>query len=190
MDEEAVRARAQALCEAIVAGDIDRAIEDFSQELREHLGEVIALLPLPASEATIESIEHSGSGDNVVLRLVGESEEVLIQTRWKDRDGKPTVIEASHLTSTRSRLRVARNRLRSRRSSPPEGSGKSGSGPVFPFAIGTATGRDRPFGRRRVQLRLRRGTRTLLPLRNEVQESARAAVGRLPLIGLVMGSLP
>ena len=60
----------------------------------------IALLPLPASEATIESIEHSGSGDNVVLRLVGESEEVLIQTRWKDRDGKPTVIEASHLTST------------------------------------------------------------------------------------------
>ena len=100
MDEEAVRARAQALCEAIVAGDIDRAIGDFSNELRQHLGEVIALLPLPASEATIESIEHSGSGDNVVLRLVGESEEVLIQTRWKDRDGKPTVIEASHLTST------------------------------------------------------------------------------------------
>jgi hypothetical protein len=55
---------------------------------------------LPASEATIESIEHSGSGDNVVLRIVGESEEVLIQTRWKDRDGRPTVIEASHLTRT------------------------------------------------------------------------------------------
>ena len=100
MDEEAVRARAQALCDAIVAGDIDRAIEFFSNELRQHLGEVIALLPLPAGEATIESIEHSGSGDNVVLRLVGESEEVMIQTRWKERDGRPTVIEASHLTRT------------------------------------------------------------------------------------------
>ena len=100
MDEEAVRARAQAMCEAIVAGDIDRAIQDFSKELRQNLGEVIALLPLPASEATIESIEHAGSGDNVVLRLVGESEEVMIQTRWKERDGRPTVIEASHLTRT------------------------------------------------------------------------------------------
>jgi hypothetical protein len=100
MDEAAVRERAQALCDAIVAGDIDRAIGDFSKELRQHLGEVIALLPLPASAATIESIEHSGSGDNVVLRLVGESEEVMIQTRWKERDGRPTVIEASHLTRT------------------------------------------------------------------------------------------
>jgi hypothetical protein len=100
MDEEDVRARAKLLCEAIVAGDIDRAIEDFSKELRQNLGEVISLLPLPASEATVESIEHSGSGDNVVLRLVGESEEVLIQTRWKERDGRPTVVEASHLTRT------------------------------------------------------------------------------------------
>ncbi len=99
MDEAAVRERAQALCDALVAGDVDQAITDFSKELRQHLGEVIALLPLPASEATIESIEHSGSGDNVVLRVVGESQEVLIQTRWKERDDKPTIIEASHLTS-------------------------------------------------------------------------------------------
>jgi hypothetical protein len=100
MDEAAVRERAQALCDAIVAGDIDRAIEDFSKELRQHVGEIVALLPLPASAATVESIEHSGSGDNVVLRIVGETDEVLIQTRWKERDDKPTVIEASHLTST------------------------------------------------------------------------------------------
>jgi hypothetical protein len=36
----------------------------------------------------------------VVLRLVGETDEVLIQTRWKERDGRPTVIEASHLSTT------------------------------------------------------------------------------------------
>jgi len=36
----------------------------------------------------------------VVLRLVGETETVLIQTRWKDRDGTPTIIEASHLSKT------------------------------------------------------------------------------------------
>jgi hypothetical protein len=102
MDEETVREHARALGDALVAGDVGRATEDFSNELRQNLGEVLALLPLPATEASVESIEHGGAGYNVVLRLVGESEEVLIQTRWKDRDGKPTVVETSHLSRTES----------------------------------------------------------------------------------------
>ena len=100
MDEQAVRDRAQALCDGIVAGNIELATEDFSKELRRNLGEVIALLPLPSSEASVESVDHGGAGYNVVLRLVGETDEVLIQTRWKDRDGRPTVVEASHLSKT------------------------------------------------------------------------------------------
>ena len=101
MEEQLVRDRADALCAALVVGDIELATQDFSKELRHNLGEVLALLPLPLSEATIESIERGGSsGYNVVLRLVGESEEVQIQTRWKDRDGQATVVEASHLSRT------------------------------------------------------------------------------------------
>ena len=69
-------------------------------ELRRNLGEVLALLPLPSVEAGVDSIERGGSGFVVVLRLVGESEEVLIQTRWKDREGEPTMIELSHLSKT------------------------------------------------------------------------------------------
>ncbi|MEO5885756.1 MAG: hypothetical protein ABIQ58_09610 [Candidatus Limnocylindrales bacterium] len=100
MEETVVRERAEALCAALVTGDIEQVTLDFSPELRQHLGEVLALLPLPSTEATIESIERSGSGFTVVLRLVGETEEVQIQTRWKDRDGSATVIEASHLSRT------------------------------------------------------------------------------------------
>jgi hypothetical protein len=100
MDEQAVRDRAGELCEALAAGDIERATQDFSPELRRNLGEVLMLLPLPSSEVSIESVDHGGTGYNVVLRLVGESDEVLVQTRWKDRDGRPTVVEASHLSST------------------------------------------------------------------------------------------
>jgi hypothetical protein len=98
MDEQSVRERAQEFCDALLAGDVDRAIGYLSQELHRNLGEVIALLPLPAIEASIESIESGGHGSNVVLRLVGENETVLVQTRWKDRDGTPTIIEASHLS--------------------------------------------------------------------------------------------
>src|SRR5260221_10068190 len=97
MDESTVRQHAQAFCDALVAGDVDRAIGDFSDELRRNLGEVLALLPLPATESTIESVEHSGPGYNVVIRLIGE-DEVEIQTRWKDRDGHPKIVEVSHLS--------------------------------------------------------------------------------------------
>ena len=100
MDEKAIGQQAQALCAALVAGDIDTATKDFSKELKQHLGEVLSLLPLPSTEATVQSVTHAGSGFDVVLRIVGESEEALIQTRWKDRDGRPTVVEASHLNRT------------------------------------------------------------------------------------------
>jgi len=99
MTEEEVRARAQAVCDALVAGDIDRAIEDLSDELRRNLGEVGALLPLPAKEAAVESIERTASGFLVIVRIVSETEEVQVQTRWKDRDGQPKIVEASHLSS-------------------------------------------------------------------------------------------
>lgn len=88
------------MCDAIVAGNIDTAIADASPELRRNLGEVIGLFPLPATQASIESIAQGGSGFVVVLRLVGETDEVQIQTRWKDRDGTPTLVEASHVSRT------------------------------------------------------------------------------------------
>jgi hypothetical protein len=100
MDEQAVRTRAEALCEALVAGDVERAIGDFSPALRQNLGEVLTLFPLPASAATIDTIERSPTGFVINLRLTGAGEEVVVQTRWKDRDGEPTIVEASHLSRT------------------------------------------------------------------------------------------
>ena len=100
MDEQVVRTRAQAMCDGLAAGDIERATSDFSPELRRNLGEVLALMPLPANDVVIESVDHGGSGYNVVIRMTGEVDEVLIQTRWKERDGEPCVVEASHLSST------------------------------------------------------------------------------------------
>lgn len=98
--EDDVRNAAQAVGKALVEGNMDAVIESLSEELRRNLGEVVALLPLPASEAVIESVERGGSSHVVVTRVVGESEEVQVQTRWKDRDGTPKIVEVSHLSRT------------------------------------------------------------------------------------------
>jgi hypothetical protein len=99
MDEQAVREHAQAYCDALVAGDIDRATVQLSKELRSNLGHVLALLPLPLTEATVETVNRTGSGYIAVLRLVGETDAVQLQTRWKERDGEPTIVEASHVAA-------------------------------------------------------------------------------------------
>ena len=100
MDEQAVREHAEVVCDALASGDIGRATGEFSPELQRNLGEILALMPLPANEVVVESIEHAGTGYNVVLRIAGEIDEVQIQTRWKDRDGVPKMVEASHLSSS------------------------------------------------------------------------------------------
>lgn len=97
MDAEVVRSHAQAYCDALLAGDIERAVEELSQELHQHIGELISQIPLPLTEATVESVEVGGKGYIANLTLVGEAGTVKVLTRWKDRDGKPTLVEASHV---------------------------------------------------------------------------------------------
>jgi hypothetical protein len=97
MDAQDVRSRAEAYCAALVEGDMARAAEDLSRELQANLGSIVAILPLPLIEATVESVEVGGSGYVAMLRLVGENGQIELQTRWKDRDGQPTIVEASHV---------------------------------------------------------------------------------------------
>ncbi len=98
MDEQAVREHAQSHCDALVAGDVERASTELSEELRSNIGPLLAQLPLPLTEATVESVEQGGTAFIAILKLVGESEEIRLQTRWKDRDGRPTIVEASRIT--------------------------------------------------------------------------------------------
>jgi hypothetical protein len=98
MNEEDVRASAELVGAALVAGDVDTAIGYLSDELKRNLGEVVALLPLPAMEATIESIERGASAFVTIVKVIGESTETELQIRWKDRDGEPRIVEVSHLS--------------------------------------------------------------------------------------------
>lgn len=97
MDEQIVRERAEAFRDALLAGDIGQASQFMSRELQQNLGPVVAMLPLPLSEGAIEAVEMTGSGYKAVLNLAGESGSTRLETRWKERDGQPTMVEASHI---------------------------------------------------------------------------------------------
>jgi hypothetical protein len=97
MDEQAVRQHAKAQCDALLAGDIGKAAEQMSNELRSNLGPIVAMLPMPLTEASIESVEMTKTGYLTVLHLVGAGGDIRLETRWKDRDGRPTIVEASRV---------------------------------------------------------------------------------------------
>jgi hypothetical protein len=97
MDEQTVRAHAQALCDALATGEIGEAAKEMSRELQANLGQLVAMLPLPLSEAEVENVEMTRNGYRAVLRLTGASGSLLLETRWKEREGRATMVEASHL---------------------------------------------------------------------------------------------
>jgi hypothetical protein len=98
MTEDEVRERAAAVCAALVSGDVGRVIEVLSEELQRNPGEIVAMLPLPAREAVVASVEGTGGGAAyvAVLEVTSETEHLELQTRWKDRDGGPRIVEVSH----------------------------------------------------------------------------------------------
>ena len=97
MDEAAVRSSAAQFGDALVAGNVDAAIEHLSDELKRNVGEVVALLPLPATAVEVASVERGSTALVLQLHVVGETAEDELQTRWKDRDGTPRIVEISHV---------------------------------------------------------------------------------------------
>ena len=100
MTEDEVRARAASICRSLVAGDVGQVVAALSDELQRNPGEVVAMLPLPAVEATVARLEGAGGGAAFVaiLDVTSETEHLELQTRWKERNGEPRIVEVSHVS--------------------------------------------------------------------------------------------
>lgn len=53
MDAQTVRERAESYCAALLDGDMARGTEQLSRELQANLGPLVAILPLPLTEAPV-----------------------------------------------------------------------------------------------------------------------------------------
>jgi len=75
-------------------------VSTLSDELQRNPGEIVAMLPLPAVAAEVTRLEGAGGGAAyvAVLDVTSETEHLELQTRWKDRNGEPRIVEVSHIS--------------------------------------------------------------------------------------------
>ena len=93
MDEDAVRERAAAHGEAMVAGDLARAGSDLSEEAQAEARSVMRELPRSLDSAEIVAVEEAGEGAYVSrIRYSGEGRAAVVEARWAARGGRPTIV--------------------------------------------------------------------------------------------------
>lgn len=93
MDEGKVRAEAEAHANATVAGDLRTAGSALTKEGAANAGAVMSRLPNSLDSAEI--LDVSAEDDEWVARIAyrGEGREVVVASRWAEREGRPKIIE-------------------------------------------------------------------------------------------------
>ena len=92
MDEAKARNQIQEHADAVVRGDMDTVIGDFTEELRPQVPQLAQVLPQPVSSAEVLSVEPGEEECVAQIRYVGDSGEVTIRTRWCEVDGTPKIV--------------------------------------------------------------------------------------------------
>ena len=95
MDDASFREQVEAHGAAIVAGDMNRALEDFSDELKPGVPDMAQHLPQPVRAADILSVDGNGEQFQVKIRYSGDGPSLTVATTWEERDGRPLIIVAT-----------------------------------------------------------------------------------------------
>ena len=92
MDDATTRDHIQKHADAVVSGDMDTLVADFSDELRPRLGQLAKALPQPVTSAEVLSVEIGDPVSVAMIRYSGESDGVTIRSHWQDLGGAHPVI--------------------------------------------------------------------------------------------------
>jgi hypothetical protein len=95
MDEATIRQRAEAHGGAVVKGDMRSAGKDLSPEAVAQAPEVMKNLPKQLERATVIRIREEDSAYDTYISYEGPDSEVIVVSRWEERDGEPTITNLS-----------------------------------------------------------------------------------------------
>ena len=94
MDDQQTRDHISQHADAVVRGDMDAVIADFTEVLQPHVPEIAKALPQPVTSADVLSVEVGDSESVAMIRYSGEAGEVTIRSRWQDEGGRPVIVHA------------------------------------------------------------------------------------------------
>jgi hypothetical protein len=94
MDDQQTRDQIKQHAEAVVRGDMDTVVADFTEGLRPHVPEIAKALPLPVTSAEVLSIDVGDSEAVAMIRYSGDTGEVTIRSRWQVEGGRPVIMHA------------------------------------------------------------------------------------------------
>jgi hypothetical protein len=93
MNETKARECIQAHADAVVSGDFDHVIADFSEALRPQAPEIAKLLPQPVESAEVVSVESGADEAVAQIRYTGAGRDVTIRSYWQEQDGTPRIVK-------------------------------------------------------------------------------------------------
>jgi hypothetical protein len=92
MDDDKTREHIQAHADAVVSGDMDTVVADFSAELRPRVPELAKGLPQPVTAAEVLSVEIDDAESVATIRYSGDTGELTLRTRWQAGTEHPVIV--------------------------------------------------------------------------------------------------
>src|SRR3954469_10587267 len=93
MDDAKARQAIQEHADAVVAGDFDRVVADFTEGLRPQVPQIAQLLPQPVESAEVLSVEPGEDEAVAQIKYSGGGKDVTIRSRWREEgDGTPRIV--------------------------------------------------------------------------------------------------
>jgi hypothetical protein len=94
MDEAQTRDHINQHADAVVRGDMDAILADFSEELRPNAPQIVnEVLPQPVTAAKVLNIDVGDSETVAMIRYSGDGE-LTVRSRWQEQAGRPVIVHA------------------------------------------------------------------------------------------------
>src|SRR3954465_13658 len=92
MNDSKARECIQAHADAVVSGDFDHVVADFTEDLKPQVPEIAKLLPQPVESAQGVSVDLGDDESVAVIQYAGAGKDVRIRSTWRDEDGVARIV--------------------------------------------------------------------------------------------------
>jgi hypothetical protein len=92
MDDAKTRQTIQAHADAVVSGDFDHVVADFTEELKPQVPQIAQLLPQPVESSEVVSVDVGEDESVAVIQYTGAGKDVRIRSTWRDEDGVARIV--------------------------------------------------------------------------------------------------